>query len=72
MPWFSSCMPGFMMIDGLFSSFLVLALVVFIVAYFRIVHGRPLSRHMLDERYAKGEISREEYLRCKADLQARR
>jgi len=73
MPWFPSCAPATTMtIDAFFSSFIVLSLVVVIVAYFRAAHSKPLSLHMLDERYAKGEIGREEYLRCKADLTARR
>lgn len=31
----------------------------------------PESLRMLDERYAKGEISREEYMQRQADLQAK-
>ena len=32
----------------------------------------PESFRMLDERYAKGEISREEYMQRQADLQSKR
>ncbi len=32
------------------------------------VHGQPSAREILDQRYARGEISREEYEQIKADL----
>jgi putative membrane protein len=40
-----------------------------LVVYLLIVHGFKRSpEEILDERYAKGEISREEYFRMKDDL----
>jgi hypothetical protein len=32
------------------------------------VSTAPSARALLDERYAKGEIGREEYLQCRGDL----
>lgn len=72
MPWIQSCLPAAMVSTQIASSLLVLALVVVIIAYFRIAHGRSPALHALDERYAKGEISREDYLNLKKDLLSRR
>ncbi|HTN42011.1 MAG TPA: SHOCT domain-containing protein [Asticcacaulis sp.] len=72
MTWHNLCTLRGMTYDGLFQSALVLVLLGAIVVYFKIAHNKPLSLHMLDERYAKGEIDRDEYLRCKADLRSGR
>lgn len=60
-------MPG-IPFNGLLESIFVLALVGAIVVYFKFAHSKRLSLHMLKQRYAKGEISRDEYLRCKTEL----
>lgn len=40
-------------------------------AYFPPVSSPPSAREILNARYARGEISREEYLRARADLEGR-
>jgi putative membrane protein len=52
--------------------FILLLVVLFVVLLLRSPHRKVSARsaalHLLEERYAKGEIEREEYLQKKADL----
>lgn len=55
---------------GLFTLFLLWALLVSaIIALWRLAFPcRSQARRLLEERYARGEISREEYLQKRGDL----
>lgn len=67
--------------DGMFSSgwhgfgmiiwILIIAVVIVLVVKTLSGRGKPSSTatDILDERYAKGEITEEEYLKMKADLE---
>lgn len=67
--------------DGMFSSgwhgsgmiIWILIIVVVIVLIVKALSGKgkasPTATDILDERYAKGEISEEEYVRMKAELE---
>ena len=51
--------------------FLVLLAVLFVVLFYRSPHrgpSRPAALDTLEQRYAKGEIGREEYLEKKRDI----
>lgn len=74
-------MGGFMMLHGLLALLLIAIVVAVVVAVARAFGPSrpsglppPASRsrglEVLDERYAKGEIPREEYLQKRRDLEA--
>lgn len=75
----SGYMVGHMYGSGLLLALLVVAIVVGAILWFaRAGNGsglatgdtRPKALHLLDERYARGEIERDDYLQRKKDLQA--
>lgn len=46
---------------------------IVLLALQRLVQGKPNAlgaRHILDERYARGDIDREEYVRKRRDLES--
>lgn len=65
---------GGMILGPLLTIGLVILLVVLIVPFVRALGGsgsgskQSTARAILDERYAKGEIDREEYLRRRQDI----
>ena len=69
---------GWMPLHGVFTLALLILIIVGIVALARSLWGggshgargphRSLGLDLLEERYAKGEIERDEYLRKKRDL----
>jgi putative membrane protein len=69
--WFGGW--GMMPFGGLFSLLILVLVIGVAVALFRGAAGRNRSTRSpgldaLEERYAKGEIQRDEYLQKKADL----
>jgi putative membrane protein len=69
-PWFWWWFP----FHGLMTLIFTIAIIVLIVMLFRRrspppdFHGRSQALEILEQRYAKGEIQREEYLQKKQDL----
>lgn len=68
--WHDGWGMGWFMLHGIGSLILVAVLVVAVVY---LVRGGSVGRHssaldVLEERYARGEIDRDEYLQKKADL----
>ena len=71
-------MGWWMPVHGLFSLLLLILLIAGMAALFRSLFGiaghrprdsaRSSGLQILEERYAKGEIQREEYLQKKSDL----
>ncbi len=59
---------GFGMGIGLIFWVLIIALVYYLIAGKGKVIGGESSQEILDKRYAKGEISREEYLKMKEEM----
>ena len=68
---------GWMIFGGLHSLVFWLLLILAILALVKWLSGGPgkstgshkTALNILEERYARGEIDREEYLRIKADLE---
>jgi len=64
-----------MFLGPLLTIILVVVLIALAVPFLRSLGGgaagprKPTSRDILDERYARGEIDREEYLRRKQDIE---
>ena len=80
MSWYgpNSGMMGWMPFHGVFFLLLLVLVIVGVVALVRFVfigsshpsrgHGRSPGLDVLEERYAKGEMNRDEYLQKKRDL----
>ena len=65
---------GWMIAHGIWSLLSVVLIVVIVIVLARVLSGSGRGAHrrhalaILEERYAKGEINREEYLQKKQDL----
>jgi putative membrane protein len=63
---------GGMLLGPILTIGLVILLIALIVPFVRSIGGgeprTPSARAILDERYARGEIDREEYLRRRQDI----